>query len=36
MVSDVDCKQNEATWSNKTKHKYKPVSDRLREHFGLT
>jgi len=36
MVSDVDSKQNEATCSNKTKPKYKPVSDRLREHFGLT
>jgi len=34
MASDVDSKQNEG--SNKTKHKYKPVSGRLREHFGLT
>ena len=36
MASDVDHKQNEATCSNKTKPKYKPVSDRLREHFDLT
>jgi len=36
MASDVDSKQNEATCSNKNKPKYKPVSDRLREHFGLT
>ena len=36
MASDVDSKQNEATCSNKTKPKYKPVSGRLREHFGLT
>jgi len=36
MASDVDSKQNEATFSNKTKPKYKPVSGRLREHFSLT
>jgi len=36
MSSDVDSKQNEAKFSNKTKPKYKPVSDRLREHFSLT
>jgi len=36
MVSDVDSKQNEATCSNKTKPKYKPVSGRLRERFHLT
>ena len=36
MASDVDSKQNEATCSNKTKPKYKPVSGRLWEHFGLT
>jgi len=34
MASDVDSKQNEATCSNKTKPKYKPVSGRLREHLG--
>ena len=28
--------KNEATCSNKTKPKYKPVSGRLREHFSLT
>jgi len=36
MASNVDSKQNEATCSNKTKPKYKPVSGRLREHFGVT
>jgi len=36
MASNVDSKQNEATCSNKTKPKYKPVSGHLREHFGLT
>jgi len=36
MVSNVDSKQNEATCSNKTKPKYKPVSGHLREHCGLT
>ena len=36
MASDVDFKQNAATCSNKTKPKYKPVSGRLQEHFGLT
>jgi len=36
MASDVYSKQNEAICSNKTKPMYKPVSDRLREHFGLT
>jgi len=33
MASDVDSKQNEATCSNKTKPKYKPVSSRLWEHY---
>jgi len=36
MTSNVNPKQNEATCSNKTKPKYKPVSGRPREHFGLT
>ena len=36
MASDVDSKPNEATRSNKTKPKYKPVSSSLREHFSLT
>ena len=36
MASDVDSKQNEATCSNKTKSKYKPVCGRLWEHFVLT
>jgi len=33
MASDVDYKQNEATCSNKSKPKYKPVSSRLQETF---
>jgi len=36
MASDVDSKQNEATCSNKTKPKHKPVSGCLRERYDLT
>ena len=37
MASDIIIsKQNEATCSNKTKPKYKPVSGCFREHFGWT